>query len=150
MSFAPLDTGLLVQRLREQVPQLASVGGAADYAAVQELRNFVAPSAFVVFAQERNTGKLPTGSGACMQECEATVGVVLALRHYQELLGEQLHEEARELVAQVRAALIGFKPAQPGARALAWQEGRVLDYDAGKLLWADLYRVSYVMARDGA
>jgi len=59
MRFEPFDTGLIVQHLRQQVPELHFVGGAADYAAVRELASFRTPSAYVVFAEEENTGKFP-------------------------------------------------------------------------------------------
>ena len=45
MSFAPFDTSLIVERLVTQLPALHFVGGAADYAAVKELRGFRTPSA---------------------------------------------------------------------------------------------------------
>ena len=62
MSFAPFDTSLIVERLVTQLPALHFVGGAADYAAVKELRGFRTPSAYVIFAEENNSGKLPTSS----------------------------------------------------------------------------------------
>lgn len=147
MNFEPFDTGLIVQHLRASVPQLHAVGGAADYAAVQELRGFRTPSAYVVFAEEANTGKVPASAGVCVLECEVSFGVVLALRHYQEARGEQLQQEARALIGQVRTALIGHKSPQQGARVVGWQSGKVLDYDAGVLLFADLYRLHYLLHR---
>ena len=55
MNFEPFDTGLIMRRLRASVPELHVVGGAADYAAVKELRGFRTPSAYVVFAEDTNT-----------------------------------------------------------------------------------------------
>lgn len=68
MNFEPFDTSLVVNRLRQQVPGLQFVGGAADYAAVKTLAEFRTPSAYVVFAEEENTGKVPTSVGVCVQE----------------------------------------------------------------------------------
>lgn len=148
MSFEPFDTRLIVERLRAQVPALQLVGGAADYAAVKEIHSFRTPSAYVIFAEEANTGKVPAAIGQCAQEAQAQFGVVLALRHYQEARGEQMQQQARELIGAVRAALIGHKPAHPGVRVLGWHSGRVLDYDAGVLLFADVYQLHHVMQRD--
>jgi hypothetical protein len=148
MNFEPFDTGLVVQRLREQVPGLHFVGGAADYAAVKELAEFRTPSAFVVFAEEENTGKVPTSVGVCAQESSTHFGVVLALRHYREQLGEQMHQDARSLIGAVRVALIGHKPASHGARVIGWQSGKTLDYSAGVLLFADLYRLHHLLHKD--
>ena len=45
MNFEPFDTGLVEQRLKTQVPVLLEVGGAAEYAAIQQLSTFRTPSA---------------------------------------------------------------------------------------------------------
>ena len=148
MRFEPFDTGLIVQHLRQQVPELHFVGGAADYAAVRELAAFRTPSAYVVFAEEENTGKFPATPQVCFQSSTAQFGVVLALRHYSEQLGEQMQQEARRLIGASRIALIGHKPASQGAAPVAWVSGKVLDYDAGVLLFADLYQLHNTLHRD--
>ena len=148
MRFEPFDTGLIVRHLRQQVPELHFVGGAADYAAVRELPAFRTPSAYVVFAEEENTGKFPATPQVCFQGSSAKFGVVLALRHYSEQLGEQMQQEARRLIGASRIALIGHKPAAQGAAPVAWVSGKVLDYDAGVLLFADLYQLHNTLHRD--
>jgi len=148
MSFAPFDTSLIVERLVTQLPALHFVGGAADYAAVKELRGFRTPSAYVIFAEENNTGKVPTSIGVCAQESLVEFGVVLALRNWREARGEQMQADMRQLIGQVRAVLIGHKPAVAGARVIGWQSGKVLDYDASVLLFADVYRLTHTMHRD--
>lgn len=148
MSFAPFDTSLIAAHLAQSVPALQFVGGAADYAAVKELRGFRTPSAYVIFAEESNTGKVPASIGVCAQESLVEFGVVLALRHYKEARGEQMQDAARALIGQSRAALIGHKPAHPGVRVVGWQSGKVLDYDAGVLLFADVYQLHHVMHRE--
>ena len=90
MSFAPFDTSLIVERLRSAVPDLHRIGGAADYGAVEKLSGFRTPSAYVIFAEEDNTGRVPTSPGVCAQESAVQFGVVLALRHYAEQRVEQL------------------------------------------------------------
>lgn len=146
--FEPFDTALAVLQLRVQVPELHDVGGAADYAAVKELRHFRAPSAFVIFGAETNTGSVPASPGVCVQESRVEIGVVLALRHYSEIRGEQMQQEARVLIGAVRRALIGWRAPVRGARALAWSGGKVLDYDAGVLLFADMYELQYLLHKE--
>jgi len=148
MRFEPFDTGLIVGHLRQRVPELHFVGGAADYAAVRELPAFRTPSAYVVFAEEENTGKFPATPQVCFQSSSAKFGVVLALRHYSEQMGEQMQQDARRLIGASRIALIGHKPASQGAAPLAWVSGKVLDYDAGVLLFADLYQLHNTLHRD--
>ena len=147
MNFEPFDTSLVVNHLRQQVPGLQFVGGAADYAAVKTLAEFRTPSAYVVFAEEENTGKVPASVGVCVQESSTQFGVVLALRNYQEQQGGQMGDEVRKLIGEVRAALIGFQPTGRGANVVTWQSGAVLDYDASVLLFADRYRVPHTLHR---
>ena len=148
MSFEPFDTGLIVKRLEAQVRELQLVGGAADYAAVKELRSFRTPSAYVVFAEDENTDKFADGFGVCAQEATVRFGVVLALRNYGDQRGDQIADEARKLIGKVRDALIGHQPCK-GATALGWASGKVLDYDASVLLFADMYRLTFVMTKGG-
>ena len=102
MNFEPFDTNVIVRRLQAQAQGLHLVGSAADYAAVKELRSFRTPSAYVVFADEENTGTLPTTFCTVQVQTKVQFGVVLALRNYQEQLGGQMGEEARKLIGQVR------------------------------------------------
>ncbi|QIL81781.1 hypothetical protein G7047_19065 [Diaphorobacter sp. HDW4A] len=148
MNFEPFDTGLIVQRLKLCVPDFQTVGGAADYAAVKELTNFRTPSAYVVFAEETNTNKIPASVGVCAQEAAVQFGVVLALRNYREQLGEQMADEARTLVGMVRAALIGFRPKLRGANTVGWVSGHVLDYNSSVMLFGDMYRLVYMLHKD--
>lgn len=150
MSFEPLDTGLIARRLRAEVPanDLHSVGGVADFAAVQLLSGFRTPSAYVIFAEEEDTKKVPASPGQYSVEAAAQFGVVLALRNYGDQTGDKIAPEARRLIGLVRAALIGFKPGK-GIGAIGWVSGKVLDYDASVLLFGDVFRVVHTMHREG-
>lgn len=147
MNFEPFDTSLIVRRLQEQVPDLQSVGGAADYAAVKELSGFRTPSAYVVFSEETNTGKIPASIGVTSQEALVQFGVVLALRHYGDRRGEHMADQARLLIGKVRTALIGTRP-DVGARVVAWAGGAVLDYNASVLLFADRFQIHHLLHKD--
>lgn len=147
MNFEPFDTSIIVRRLQAKATGLHLVGSAADYAAVKELRSFRTPSAYVVFADEENTGSLPTTFCTVQVQAKVQFGVVLALRNYQEQLGGQMSDEARKLIGQVRSALIGFQPTGKGANVVSWQAGSVLDYDASVLLFADRYEVPHTLQR---
>lgn len=147
MNFEPFDTGLIVRRLEACVQDLHSIGGAADYAAVKELRGFRTPSAYVVFSEEENTGKISASVGVTSQEALVQFGVVLALRNYGGQRGDQMAVEARRLIGLVRSALIGHKP-DKGARVVGWLGGAVLDYDASVLLFADRYQVHHMLHKD--
>ncbi|MDF5999805.1 DUF1320 family protein [Pseudomonas aeruginosa] len=51
MSSAPFDHNLIIERLKDQVAVLASVGGAADFAAIKAVRDFRTPTAYVILAE---------------------------------------------------------------------------------------------------
>ena len=145
--FPAFDTAQVAARIRECLPELQFVGGAADLAAVQELRSFRTPSCYVVFAAAQNTGRLPDAIGQCALESRVEFATVLALRHWREHRGEQMQDEAQALAAKLRGALIGWRPPQPGCRVIGWQRGEVLDYDAATLLLRDEWQCFFTCER---
>lgn len=146
--FPAFDTALIAARVRECLPELQFVGGAADLAAVQEIRSFRTPSCYVVFAAAQNTGRVPDSIGQCALESRVEFATVLALRHYREQRGEQMQDEAQRLAGRLRAALIGWRPPQPGCRVIGWQRGEVLDYDAATLLLRDEWQCYFTAERE--
>lgn len=146
MNFEPFDTDLVVQRLKDQVPELRGVGGAADYAAIQELRGFPVPSAYVIFAGESGSSA-PGPRGARVQPALARFGVALAVRNYRPGAGDQLAPELRKYLGMTRAALIGWLPPVPGATALAWEAGEVMDYDHSTVLYVESYQLTHLLQR---
>lgn len=148
MSAAPFDVRQVQERLRERVNRLRLVGLAGDYGSVKQLSDFPTPAAYVVLANERATsnpaGHAPPGQQIkARQIVVAQFGVVLALRNYREQRGEQLADEAKEILGAVRTAILGWVPNLPGARACELVAGKVEDYDASTLLWADLYKTQH-------
>lgn len=142
MNFEPFDTGLVEHRLKDQVPELREVGGAADYAAIQELRGFPVPSAYVIFA-----GESGPGGTARVQPAVTRFGVALALRNYRPGAGDQLGAELRQIIGKARAALIGWAPPVAGATALQWEGGQVMDYDHSTVLFVESYQLNYLLQR---
>ena len=145
MNFEPFDTGLVIDRLKTQVPDLRQVGGAADYAAVQELRGFATPSAFVIFAGESGGGTGPRG--ARVQAAVTRFGLALAVRNYRPGAGDQLGDELRKVLGLTRSALIGWVPPTPGATALVWEAGEVMDYDHSTVLYVDSYQLTHLLQK---
>ncbi|MBI1626920.1 phage tail terminator protein [Comamonas suwonensis] len=146
MNFEPFDTSLVVERLKALVPDLREVGGAADYAAVQELRGFQTPSAFVIFASESgNAG--PGPRGARVQPAVSRFGLALAVRNYRPGAGDQLGDELRKVLGLTRSALIGWVPPTPGATALAWEAGEVMDYDHSTVLYVESYQLTHLLQK---
>ena len=145
--FPAFDTAQVAARIRECLPELQFVGGAADLAGVQELRSFRPLACYVVFAAAQNTNSIRDCIGQCALEMRYEFSTVLALRHYREHRGEQMQDEAQALAAKLRGALIGWRPPQPGCRVIGWQRGEVLDYDAANLLLRDDWQCIFTCER---
>ena len=145
MNFEPFDTDLVVQRLKTMVPELRQVGGAADYAAVQDLRGFATPSAFVIFAGEAGSANGPRG--ARVQPAVTRFGVALAVRNFRPGAGDQLGDELRQIIGQTRSALIGWVPPTPGANALVWEAGEVMDYNNSTVLYVESYQLTHLLQK---
>lgn len=145
MNFEPFDTSLVVERLKALVPDLREVGGAADYAAVQELRGFATPSAFVIFAGESGGGTGPRS--ARVQPAVTRFGLALAVRNYRPGAGDQLGDELRKVLGLTRSALIGWVPPIPGATALVWEAGEVMDYDHSTVLYVESYQLTHLLQK---
>ena len=148
MSTAPFDLTPIIGRLREQVPTLRAVQGAADYAAVASLQDFSAPCAYVVLVSEDSEpnppGHAPRGRVAKLSQLLVVqFGVVLAVRNYREQRGAQLAEELKQMLGDVRRALLGYVPDVAGGRPCQLVSGRLQDYDASTALWVDVYQTQH-------
>ncbi|WP_041523598.1 phage tail terminator protein [Gilvimarinus agarilyticus] len=141
MSNMPLDTTVIEARLKDQVTELVSVGGAADFAAIKELASLRCPAAYVVPTKEKGNNDRATHTCQVM----AGFGVVIAVRHYGDATGAKARNEARSLIGAVRDALVGWMPADRAFRECFWLEGDVLEYDDSVLLWADAFQTSFFM-----
>lgn len=141
MNSGPFSIRLVIEHLRAQVPGLQSVEGAAQYASITDLREFRPDSAYVLLARERGDGEQPKTGGR--QRAIATFGVVLAVRNFRDQVGGEAIEEISPLIAQTRAALMGWTPPVNGGRPCQWLQGDVLDYDNNTLLWSDVFQTQH-------
>lgn len=144
--LGPFDIEQAIDRLRERVPLLRTIGGAADYVSAYE-RPGATPSAFVILAGE-SISTTPLSGNVLKQRTEADIDVAVAVRNYSaSSRGKAQIDGVRQVVAQVRAALNGWKPVIDSADVIESMRGsgraRVLRYDADTLWWADRFSVVY-------
>ncbi|AMU97903.1 phage tail terminator protein [Xanthomonas citri] len=156
MSSIPFDVAPVIERVAAQVSVLQQVRGAADYAAIQALRDFRTPEAFVLVTNERaasqDNARISTGAsagaGQARQAAAVEIGVVLAVRNYRYERGKPAVNDAMPIIGSVRDSLMGWLPPNVrGARPLRWLRGYVLDYDAGTLLWADTFTTQHFIGK---
>lgn len=146
MSAEPFDTGLAIAQVKAMATGLRLVGGAADYAAVKNLRDFAPPCAYVLLATEKL--ELSAGNTTGHQRATVSFGVVIAVRNYRAAdRGQQASDDLRSVLGQVRSALMGWTPAVPGGRPTQLVRGDLMDYDQATLLWTDQYQTQHFIQR---
>lgn len=145
---APFDHRLVLDRLRAELPSKFTLGTAADLASVTNLRDFRPPQAFVVLAQETPIPRHPGAPGASGRQIVLVhFGVTLAVTNHRDPRGGAAGDDLQKLLGQVRDALIGWTPPLPAARDCQLIQGKVIDYDASVLVWADIYQTQHAIGR---
>lgn len=149
MASAPFDIDLVIARLRDQVPVLAEVAGAAELAGIASLRSFRTPSAYVVLVQETPEPRRPGApGGASRQMAKVRFGVTTAVRNYADNKGKAAADDLRQVLAAQRDALIGWvPPGLAGARDCQLIQGQAMEYDANILLWTEIYETQHALGR---
>lgn len=148
MASAPFDHNLIIERLRQRLPAGYTLGGAADLAAITALRDFRPPHVFVVLAQETPVARQGGAPGAAARQVAIVhFGVTLAVRNFRDNRGAAAGDDLNTRLGIVRDALIGWTPPVPLGRDCQLVQGKVLDYDANTLVWADLYQTQHAIGR---
>lgn len=142
MSYAPFDTRFVVERLRTTVPRLRDVRCVVDVESVRASAYFAAPGAYVLLPSETGGQAI---NGARVTPADTQFSVVMTLTSFRERHREAVTDEFFTLLAQVRAALIGWTPPGIGMTAIRWRGGRVYDTDASTILWAEDYQLTHVL-----
>lgn len=141
MSSAPFDTGLIVERLKALSPQpFSQIGTVVEYSKITDLTGFSTPSAYVLMGSEKGSADAQRR----MQVAECLVGVVTVVRNYAPG-ADGLTHEIHPLIATIRDALIGWLPERRCTTPVQWVQGDILDFDAGTLVWMDVFRVRHMI-----
>lgn len=149
MSSAPFNHNLVIARLKDQVPELQSIGGAADLAAITAVRDFRTPSAFVILAVETPIPRQSGAPGAATRQMvQVSFGVVVAVRNYRDNKGASAADDLNPVLGKVRDALLGWvPPGLTGARDCQLVQGQVVDYDTNTMVWTDVYSTQHSIGR---
>ena len=134
-----LDIDPWIQRIRDQVPQLRGVAGAAELAAVKDLAQR-APHAWVIpLAEDAGQNVL---LNAVSQRVTERIGVVIAVRNSRDARGHTAHNVLRYIRRQIKDALIGWLP-DPNEEEVTFNRGRLIDFSDRVIWWQDEYVWSY-------
>lgn len=136
----PFAIGPVVDQLRT-VPKLRKVAGVADLAAATAEATPQTPAAYVMVSQERARIADQGASGALVQMIDVSITVALAVRNYASR-GEIHAADLADTLRDVRTAILNW---QPDGADLPFElaEGRLLQFTAQTLWWAEVYRTSY-------
>lgn len=140
MPALPFDVAAVIARLAA-LPELQSVQGAAEYAAITSIKDFSPASAYVVLLREDAADEPPPRHNP--QRALVTFGVVVANSHYADRTGGDAVAGLRPLIGAVRTSLIGWLPDMRGARPVHWLQGDLVEYDAGMILWREIFQTQH-------
>lgn len=143
MPGAPFDIAPVIDRLAA-LPALQSVQGAAEYAAVTSIKDFRPGSAYVILLREDAADEPPPRLNP--QRALVTFGVVLATSQFTDRTGGDAAQALRPLITAVRESLLGWLPDGIGTREVHWLQGDLLDYDAGMILWREIFQTQHFIA----
>ena len=151
MSAKPFDISHVVKRLNDHAPALRLVGQRGDYSQVRSLGSFPTPCAYVLLAVERPVQTRTGASVAGKQHPLAQVvnvgfAVVMAFRNYRGLsTGDELRDELRDTVGEVRDALLGWTPPVNGGRQCQLLAGDLDDFDDTVAVWIDKWDTQHII-----
>jgi len=130
----------IAERLKDQVPALRAVDGAAELAgAMERLRN--PPEAFVLLLAE-DAGENLFGDLAVVQMVTARFGVVQIVRNLAGAGGGAAAEELRQIRLAVRDALVGWQHPD-GERTTTFRRGRLVSFNDQLLSWQDEFETEF-------
>lgn len=137
----------VIERLREKVPALRLIDGAAGLEAAERAKPERVPAAFVI-ANEKAGANHGYSGGEMAQKVEVTVVVVLFVEHSKAGAGGKAQAELDVLRGQVRNALMNWKPMAVGsATALHFVASDGESYSAGNLVGQEAYGMSHTLQR---
>ncbi|MGB0747182.1 MAG: phage tail terminator protein [Magnetospiraceae bacterium] len=128
----------VIARLEAECPLLTFIGGAIDNARALEGTSR-AGEAYVVPVREWGDPPNTTGTDQTKHEQFA---VVLALGAPNDLTGGGAEEHIRDVVNEVRAALVGWQPKE-GWMDCWWREGGPTGIEHGLIWWQETFETFY-------
>lgn len=143
----PLDLDVWRDRIAGDVPQLRSVGLAAELSSAQEdLR--ATPQAFIVPVSDTPASRPGHGNSVRAQNVNAIVGVVLAVSNNRgSSIGSGASLDIQALRRLVMNTLIGWQP--PGTDvAIQFGGGKALLFQDSTVWWTDRFVTSYFVRKE--
>lgn len=136
MSIVLLDPQWIIDRLTEEVAELKSVGGAADFTSAAEAIKRK-PSAFVLPSSERASAS-STGTMVTSQLNTVRFAVMIAVQNLRDSRGETAQADLLPIRTAILTALHGWQPEADGEfDPIEYGGGRLLQLTDQVLWWQD-------------
>lgn len=130
----------LKERIRQMVPAIKLVGGAADFQSAAEANPAVTPACFVIPMEEQpEPNKL---GDIIIQRVHAQVGIVLVVRNLTDAKGVAAQADIDALRKQVKDQVFGWQ-ATPDLDPFERGNSHLLAFRDGHMWWQDLYTTSF-------
>lgn len=142
MNLGPIDIAAFIARLKTEASTLRNVAGAAEATAAQKASTASLPAAYVYLERESAPAKV-AASGAHLQRITARVAVLIAVRNYRDPRGGDAMQDLQSRIADVRAALIGWKPDQ-ALTTVDFRDGRLVSFDDAIVWWQESFDCDYL------
>lgn len=134
----PLDLTHWVERLKDQVSALKTVGLAGDLQRVVDVAK-VLPSVWVMPGPESVAASEAGAQRRYRMRCQ--VDIVLALRHYGDSVGGKATDALRVLRVDIGQALIGWKPSDALVTVIP-KGGSPIRMQANAMWWRERFETS--------
>ena len=144
-----LDLTPYIARLREQMPQLQEVGGAAEFDRVLS-KHAVPPSAYVIYLGGRAQPESARCAGVHRQQVAATFEVFICERNVADVFGAEAEADMRPLREGVLKALTGWTPDPACLEPLDRTTDRLWVFDQGVIWWRLAFATGFLMTIKGA
>ena len=134
-----LELAPVITKLTTEVPALARISGAAELDRVLDSVTAL-PAAYLLPGAEGPDGQ--NHPNVARQIIEERLTVVLAVRNVSDSQGAAALDDLREIINEVRKALIGWRPTDetpPDRTPLVWVGGDPVGFTDQVLLWAEHY-----------
>ena len=144
MNVGPFPVEDVIERLDARVPLARIVGTSADLASAVDTPPNASPALYVL-SSERG-GAIKYSGPVTQQNADVALTIVILVRNVAgEKRGLGARKLARQVIAQVRAALIGWTP-DDAFNGISFSAGRDDRYRAGWLALQEIYRTDYRIA----
>jgi hypothetical protein len=141
-----MDVSFVITRLAAQLTGLKKIGGSADLDAAAKAAP-PTPSMFVMPLAE--SGKPGGTTAVYRQPMLLEFSVISVVANQRDATGNAALADLVALRTQLKAALIGWVPNTEDGEPVEFIGGRLLQFDDGRLWWADQFRLaSYYTAAD--